>query len=88
MSSEDLSTTSKEITTYHRLIEAMKFAFAEKMKEGDPDFIEADKFDVSKVIASSNTSKFLRLYFLAFSEGRQVIKVAKLASSSQVASKI
>ena len=50
MSSEDLSTTSKEITTYHRLIEAMKFAFAEKMKEGDPDFIEADKFDFLKVL--------------------------------------
>ena len=66
MSSEDLSTTSKEITTYHRLIEAMKFAFAEKMKEGDPDFIEADKFDVSKVIALSNTSKFLRLIFSIF----------------------
>ena len=30
----------------------MKFGFAEKIKEGDPDFIEAEKFDVSKVMNS------------------------------------
>lgn len=63
MSSEDLSTTSKEITTYHRLIEAMKFAFAEKMKEGDPDFIEADKFDLSKVTVEFSQIKIYKRIF-------------------------
>jgi len=49
LSGEDLSTNGKETLTYHRIIEAFKFAFAEKIKQGDPDFIENDKLDVEKV---------------------------------------
>ena len=35
---EDIERTERAPLTYHRIVEAMKFAFAQKSREGDPDF--------------------------------------------------
>lgn len=44
-SPEDLSNDNKAITTYHRIIEAFKFGYAQKTKEGDPEFIDKNTVD-------------------------------------------
>jgi len=44
-SANDLSTTEKEIKTYHRMIEAFKFGYGEKIKQSDPDFTDKEKLE-------------------------------------------
>ncbi|KAL8577143.1 hypothetical protein ACOMHN_052445 [Nucella lapillus] len=39
LSPESVSTTSKSILTFHRIVEAMKFAFAIRSQLGDKDFV-------------------------------------------------
>ncbi len=41
-SQEDLKDNNKAILLYHRLIEAMKFGFAQYSKLGDPDFVDEE----------------------------------------------
>lgn len=36
----DVSTVDDTILTYHRIIEAFKYAFAKRTELGDPDFID------------------------------------------------
>lgn len=45
LSAEDLASPSAEIKTYHRIIEAFKFAFGEKTKESDPEFMDKEKLE-------------------------------------------
>ena len=47
-SKDDLKENKKAILLYHRLIEAMKFGFAQYAKMGDPDFMEDET--ITKVI--------------------------------------
>ena len=46
---ESMKTTEDEILTYHRIAEAMKFAYAKRSLLGD-----AAKIDVAEVLFSSN----------------------------------
>eukprot|EP00794_Sanderia_malayensis_P014206 gene14206-15688_t len=41
-SQDDLKDNNKAILLYHRLIEAMKFSFAQYSKLGDPDFVDEE----------------------------------------------
>lgn len=47
-SKSDLGTLEKRILTYHRIIETMKFGYAQRSYLGDPDF--EDIKDVSMVL--------------------------------------
>ena len=38
LKSDDMSTTAKTADTYHKIIEAMKFAYADRKLLGDPDY--------------------------------------------------
>jgi len=42
---DDLNDDAKAITTYHRIIEAFKFGYAQKTRSGDPDFLDKDKME-------------------------------------------
>ena len=42
---DDLKDDNKAITTYHRIIEAFKFGYAQKTKSGDPEFMDREKVE-------------------------------------------
>jgi len=59
---EDIETKSKAPLTYHRIIEAMKFAFAQKAREGDPSFnTEYQKKLMANLTSEEIGSKYRRL---------------------------
>ena len=47
---DDMENPHKQPLTYHRIIEAMKFAFGEKAREGDPKFNPAYEKAVSYIL--------------------------------------
>ena len=42
---DDLKDDNKAITTYHRIIEAFKFGYAQKTKSGDPEFMDKERVE-------------------------------------------
>ena len=42
-SGDDLSSTAKKIETYHKIIEATKFAYADRILLGDPAFEDVNQ---------------------------------------------
>lgn len=58
ITSDDISTEPKTILLYHRMMESFKFAFAERSKLGDPNFMEID--DLVKKLTSVEYAESLR----------------------------
>lgn len=59
---EDMVSKAKTPLTHHRIIEAMKFAFAEKAREGDPDFNEEfERAVIANMTSEELGSKYRRL---------------------------
>lgn len=56
----------KAITTYHRIVEAFKFAYAQKTKAGDPAFM--DKQFVDKWLENMTSAKFGSEYRLKITD--------------------
>ena len=65
---EDIETRAKKPLTYHRIIEAMKFAFAEKSREGDPDF----NHEYEQVVSFATTEEH-PMYTVNFAGGEHNI---------------
>lgn len=57
----------KATTTYHRIIEAFKFGYAQKTKMGDPDFMDKDKVD--KWTANMTSDDFGTEYRMKITDG-------------------
>ncbi|XP_066927431.1 glutathione hydrolase 1 proenzyme-like [Clytia hemisphaerica] len=59
---DDMENPHKQPLTYHRIIEAMKFAFGEKAREGDPKFNPGyEKALMTNMTSEELGSKFRRL---------------------------
>ncbi len=54
MSSRDTETVDDQILTYHRIIEAFKFAYARRAEIGDPKFVNTAKVEYSSSIIENN----------------------------------
>ncbi len=59
MTADDIADDEKKIKTYHRIAEAFKYAYSQRTKEGDPDFLEAGHME--KV---SHTHRWENIFFL------------------------
>lgn len=59
LSPESLKDTETKALTYHKIIEAIKFGYAERMKLGDPDFVQGVR-EIEEKMRSDKYAAFLK----------------------------
>lgn len=64
MTEKSLKTREARLTAYHRIIEAFKFAYAQRSKLGDPEFVSnvTQVWNVS-LLLKTHKIKVFKLYF-------------------------